>query len=83
MDDPGGTLEFGESLTDCAKREVKEEAGYDVNITHLIGTYTDPRVVVAYTDGEVRQEFTFLYAGKLSEVNLALMMNPLKLIGFR
>lgn len=61
---PGGTLEFGESLIDCAVREVKEEAGLDVKITDIIGTYTDPNIVVSYSDGEVRQEFTVLYFGE-------------------
>ena len=63
---PGGTLDFGESLTDCAIREVKEESGLDVEIVDVIGTYTDPNIVVAYSDGEVRQEFTIVYAGKFS-----------------
>lgn len=63
---PGGTLEFGESLVDCAIREVLEETGFTIKITGLIGTYTDPHVVVAYSDGEVRQEFTFVYAGEIS-----------------
>ncbi len=40
-----------------------EETGLDVEIAALIGTYTDP--VVAYLDGEVRQEFTFVYLGKV------------------
>ncbi len=61
---PGGTLEFGESLIDCAVREVKEEAGLEVKITDIIGTYTDPNIVVSYSDGEVRQEFTVLYFGE-------------------
>lgn len=61
---PGGTLEFGESLIDCATREVKEEAGLEVKITDIIGTYTNPNIIVAYSDGEVRQEFTVLYFGE-------------------
>ncbi len=33
---PGGHLEFGESFVDCAKREVKEEAGISIrNIRFL------------------------------------------------
>lgn len=61
---PGGTMEFGESLTDCALREVKEESGLDVVIKDIIGTYTDPNIRVAYSDGEVRQEFTVVYYGE-------------------
>lgn len=61
---PGGTMEFGESLTDCALREVKEESGLDVAIKDIIGTYTDPNIRVAYSDGEVRQEFTIVYYGE-------------------
>ncbi len=69
---PGGTLEFGESLSDCAVREVKEESGLSVEITDIIGTYTDPNIRVAYSDGEVRQEFTIVYAGKFVSDNVIL-----------
>lgn len=62
---PGGTLEFGENLLQCGIREVKEETGYDIDIVDIIGTYSDAKTVVAYSDGEVRQEFTILYEGKI------------------
>ena len=39
---PGGTLELGESITECAVREVREETGLDVEVMGLVGVYTDP-----------------------------------------
>jgi 8-oxo-dGTP diphosphatase len=62
---PGGTLDFGESLAECASREVHEETSLQIRITGLIGTYTDPHILIAYSDGEVRQEFTFVYAAEI------------------
>jgi ADP-ribose pyrophosphatase YjhB (NUDIX family) len=67
---PGGTLDFGELLTQCAIREVHEETGLQIRITGLIGTYTDPHILIAYSDGEVRQEFTFVYAAEIESDDL-------------
>lgn len=64
---PGGTMELDESLADCAVREVREETGLDVKVTDVIGTYTDPDIRIAYSDGEVRREFTIVYYGTASD----------------
>ncbi|MFG2908613.1 NUDIX hydrolase [Kitasatospora sp. NPDC048286] len=55
---PGGRMDIGESLAGCGIRETREETGIDVEITGIVGTYTDPGHVFAYDDGEVRQEFS-------------------------
>ncbi|MBN6036239.1 NUDIX domain-containing protein [Amycolatopsis sp. 195334CR] len=61
---PGGGHDAGERITDTAVREVREETGLDVEIVRLIGTYTDPRHVMAYDDGEVRQQFSLCFEGR-------------------
>jgi 8-oxo-dGTP pyrophosphatase MutT (NUDIX family) len=62
---PGGMQDLGESITQTAVREMREETGLEVEITGLIGIYTDPGHVMAYDDGQVRQEFAVLFSGKV------------------
>lgn len=62
---PGGGLDIGESIRDTVVREVKEETGIDVEVTGIVGTYTDPRHVMAYDDGEVRQQFSICFTTRL------------------
>ncbi len=61
---PGGAMHIGESLPDCAIRETREETGFDVEIIGIVGTYTNPRHVFAYDDGEVRQEFSVCFLAR-------------------
>ena len=58
---PGGTHDFGESIVETVIREIREETGLEVEVTGLVGIYTDPRARIAYTDGEVRQQFTLSF----------------------
>jgi 8-oxo-dGTP pyrophosphatase MutT (NUDIX family) len=61
---PGGALELGETLTQTVQREVMEETGIAVEVTGLIGVYSDPEHVIEFTDGEVRQEFSICFRAK-------------------
>ncbi|MER7791087.1 NUDIX domain-containing protein [Streptomyces sp. NPDC097640] len=69
---PGGGMELTDSLPGTAVREVKEETGLDVEITGLVGTYTDPRHVIAYTDGEVRRQFNVCFTARIVGGQLAI-----------
>jgi ADP-ribose pyrophosphatase YjhB (NUDIX family) len=62
---PGGGHEIGESIADTVVREVKEETGYEVEVVTITGTYTNPRHVMAYDDGEVRQQFSICFRANL------------------
>lgn len=62
---PGGQLELGETLTEAAMREVREETGIACEVTGLIGVYSNPNHVIAYDDGEVRQEFSICFRAKM------------------
>lgn len=69
---PGGGMEMTDSLPGAAVREVKEETGFDVEITGLVGTYTDPRHVIAYADGEVRRQFNVCFTARVTGGELSI-----------
>ena len=55
---PGGAQEIGEYVAQAAVRETREETGVDIEVTGLVGIYSNPNHVVEYLDGEVRQQFS-------------------------
>jgi 8-oxo-dGTP pyrophosphatase MutT (NUDIX family) len=62
---PGGVIELGETIGQAVVREVREETGLEIALTGLVGIYTDPAHVIAYDDGEVRQEFVVLFSARV------------------
>ncbi|MEU3494474.1 NUDIX domain-containing protein [Kitasatospora cineracea] len=61
---PGGGHDVGESVSDTVIREVQEETGIDVEVLSIVGLYTDPNHVMAYDDGEVRQQFSICFRAR-------------------
>jgi len=62
---PMGKQELGETVSQCAVRETREETGVLVEVTGLLGVYSDPGHVVLYTsDGETRQEYEVILLGR-------------------
>jgi ADP-ribose pyrophosphatase YjhB (NUDIX family) len=62
---PGGGMDVGEYIADAAVRETKEETGMDIEVTGLVGLYTNPGHVMAYDDGEVRQQCSACFTSRL------------------
>jgi ADP-ribose pyrophosphatase YjhB (NUDIX family) len=62
---PGGAMEFGETIVQTAEREVREETGLDVRVDGIVGTFSDPRHIIEYSDGEVRQQFNICFHATL------------------
>ncbi|WP_374776678.1 NUDIX domain-containing protein [Streptomyces sp. NBC_01310] len=58
---PGGGHDAGESIAQTVVREVQEETGISVVVEDVVGLYTDPQHVMAYDDGEVRQQFSICF----------------------
>ncbi len=72
---PGGTMELGESIGQCCLREVKEEVGIKATVEKLVGIYTSPECVFAWSNGKenkVWQSFViaFLLRTKNKKVKL-------------
>lgn len=61
---PGGGHDIGESIRQTVIREVEEETGVVVDVERVTGIYTDPHHVIAYDNGEVRQQFSICFTAK-------------------
>lgn len=68
---PGGGMDLGEYMADTVVREVEEETGLRVEVTGLVGIYTNPHHVMAYDDGEVRQQCSVCFTTRILDGELA------------
>ena len=64
-------MDIGETIARCAEREVQEETGLTVEAHRIVGVYSDPDHVFAYSDGEVRQEFSVCFACRIMTGNIS------------
>jgi 8-oxo-dGTP diphosphatase len=75
---PGGKLEFGESLIECAIREAKEETGLNVKPVKLIGIYQRP----SSSENSNTTVFCFLSEIISGEINISDKHPEIKFLSF-
>lgn len=62
---PGGSLERGESIQDCARRELFEETGMSAGNLHLVGLYSDPKYDHIFPNGDQVQQFNVCFSAEV------------------
>ncbi|EHB68632.1 NUDIX hydrolase [Paenibacillus lactis] len=65
---PGGQVEVGENLIEALMREIKEESGIDITVSHLIGVYSNTSTYPGYNGVDmvptkVMMDFVCTYSG--------------------
>ncbi len=72
---PGGKIEPAESVKEAALREVKEETGLNIEITKLLGVYSEPesqRIVTFPDNGDVVHLIDIILEAKIISGELAM-----------
>jgi ADP-ribose pyrophosphatase YjhB (NUDIX family) len=68
---PGGAKELDESLPGAAEREALEETGLEVQVTDLVGVYSDPQHRIEYEQGTVVPECALVFTARITGGTLA------------
>ncbi|OGO71888.1 MAG: hypothetical protein A2Z49_04320 [Chloroflexi bacterium RBG_19FT_COMBO_56_12] len=60
---PGGSLELGEDIVSCARRELLEESGLTAGPLRLVGIYSEPAYDTVYPNGDQVQQYMVCFEG--------------------
>lgn len=68
---PGGMMKVGESIAECCVREIREEMNLEILPKRLIGIYSSPRCIFAWSDGSIYQSFVIAFLCEISKNNIS------------
>ncbi len=68
---PGGMMKLGESIAQCCIREIREEMKLEVTPKRVIGIYSSPECIFAWSDGSVYQSFVIAFLCKIYGNNIS------------
>jgi 8-oxo-dGTP pyrophosphatase MutT (NUDIX family) len=71
---PGGGIDPGESVHTAAAREVREETGFEIRVTRMIGVYSEPedRIVTFQDNGDVVHRIDVIVEAEIVSGDLVL-----------
>ncbi len=58
---PGGAVELGEKVEDAARREIREETGFEIDEMSLFGVFSGDELYYKYPNGDETHNISIVY----------------------
>lgn len=68
----GGAMEVGESIEDCARREIREELDISVGGLDLVGIFSEPSRIIRFSNRTTVQSVTVVFSTEWEEGEFSL-----------
>lgn len=72
---PGGSLEIGETLEECVRRETQEEVGIKIQKMALFGVYSGQEMHYTYPNGDEVYMISAVYLSRIENEQIRLNLD--------